>query len=191
MPWTARRHAAIRVEIPPEREGGPVTEKATLRRLAEWVFGGVVLVVDTVFTVIRVVVWRSRWKPALTALRRYNKVVLNPVILKRGGKTVTAVHHVGRTSGRPYVTPVWAERSGQSFFIHLPYGTDVDWCRNVLAGGGCVLEREGVRYDAVAPVIVPAAEAEPHLSSASRRMHRLFGVESYLRLDIAPGVQAD
>lgn len=74
-------------------------------------------------------------KPALTAVRRNNKFVLNPVILKRGGATVTAVHHVGRRSGKPYVTPVWADRAGRSFFVHLPYGTDVDWCRNVLAGG--------------------------------------------------------
>ena len=172
-------------------EGRAVTDRAVLRRVAERVYDGTVLVVDTVFTVVRVAVWRSRWKPALNAVRRYNKFVLNPVILKRGGATVTAVHHVGRSSGKAYVTPVWAERAGQSFFIHLPYGTDVDWCRNVLAGGGCILEQDGERYDVVAPVIVPAAEAEPHLSPASRRMHRLFGVRSYLRLDIASEAKVD
>jgi hypothetical protein len=71
---------------------------------------------------------------------------------------MTAVHHKGRKSGREYVTPVWAERVGQSFYIQLPYGTDVDWCHNVLADDGCTLENDGVRYDAVAPAIVPAAE---------------------------------
>lgn len=94
------------------------------------------------------------------------------------------VHHTGRRSARAYATPVWGERCGQLFLIQLPYGTGVDWCRNVLAAGGCVLEHHGVRYDAVAPVIVPAAEAAPHLPPATRRMQRLAGAESYLRLDM-------
>lgn len=191
MPTAARPTRRAGPISPVSDEGGAATGRSVLRQLAERVYDDAVLVVDTAFTVVRVAVWRSRWKPALTAVRRYNKSVLNPVILKRRGATVTAVHHVGRRSGKPYVTPVWAERAGQSFFVHLPYGTDVDWCRNVLAGGGCTLEQAGVRYDVVAPVVVPAAEAEPHLTPASRRMHRLFGVRSYLRLDVAPEAKVD
>lgn len=101
-------------------------------------------------------------------------------------KRTTAVHHTGRTSGRRYVTPVWAERVGRSVFIQLPYGTDVDWCRNVLAGGGCSLEHHGVRYHATAPTIVPATDVRPHLPPFPRTMQRLIGARSYLRLDIDP-----
>lgn len=146
-------------------------------------------------SVIRIAVWRSRWRPAIDALRRYNKKVGagtrvvpqgKPATSKKTGKRTTAVHHTGRRSGRRYVTPVWAERVGQSFLIQLPYGTDVDWCRNVLAGGGCAVEHDGARYDTIAPMIVPAAEARPHLPSATRRMQSLIGARSYLRLDINP-----
>lgn len=159
-------------------------------RRAAGVIGAIALgylVLQITGTAIRVLVWRSHWPPALAALARYNKVVTNrPAALKRAGKMVTLVHHTGRTSQRPYVTPVWAERSGRYFFIQLPYGSDADWCRNVVAHGGCGLERDGVLYDVVAPVIVPASEAAPHLPPFARRMHRLSDIRSYLRLELAP-----
>lgn len=107
-------------------------------------------------------------------------------MLGMGIHQVTAIHHTGRRSGTDYVTPVWAERIGQSFFIHLPYGTGMDWCRNILAAGGCAVEYDGTLYETAAAVIVPAAEAVPLLPAGMRRMDRLFGVESYLRLDITP-----
>lgn len=163
------------------------------RRRAARVFVGGVLgylaVKYVVSGVIRIVVWRWRWKPALDVMRRYNRLALrlHPAAVEKAAKTATVVHHTGRRSGRSYATPVWGVRCGQSFFIQLPYGTDVDWCRNLLAAGGCALEHHGVRYEAVAPVIVPAAEARPHLPPATRRMQRLIGAESYLRLDISPG----
>lgn len=139
--------------------------------------------------VTRVAVWRTGWRPGIDFFRRYNKRVGNRAALKvagRPGERMTAVHHTGRRSGRGYVTPVWAERVGQSFYIQLPYGADVDWCRNVLAEDGCTLEHDGVRYDMITPAILPAAEAVPLLPPGLRRMHRLAGVDSYLRLDIAP-----
>lgn len=162
-----------------------------MARLPAWVRWSLVglvgiVVVNLAANAVQVVVWRSGWRPGLDVIRRFNKMVRNPVVLKRTGKRITAVHHTGRKSGRDYVTPVWAEQSGSSFLIHLPYGIDVDWCRNVLAAGTCVLEHEGVRFDAVDPVIMPAADAVPLLSPLMRRMDRLIGVESYLRLDIGP-----
>lgn len=144
-------------------------------------------------SVVRIAVWRSAWQPAIDALRRYNKTVGvgtrvaphgTPATSKMASRRTATVHHTGRRSGRHYITPVWAERAGQSFFIQLPYGTDVDWCRNVHAGGGCTLEHKGVRYHTIAPMIVPAAVARPHLPPATRRMQRLIGARSYLRLDI-------
>jgi deazaflavin-dependent oxidoreductase (nitroreductase family) len=145
-------------------------------------------------SLIRIVVWRSHWKPGLDVLRRYNKAVMNPAALRAAGKKgsrTTAVHHVGRRSGRAYVTPVWAERDEERFFIQLPYGTDVDWCRNVLDAGRCVLEHDGVTYDAFAPVLVPAAEAAAHLPPATRRMQHFIGAESYLRLEIRASRSVD
>lgn len=150
---------------------------------------GVVVVFQLATTVLRVVVWRTHWRPGIDFFRRYNKLVENPRALRfagRSGERMTAVHHRGRQSGRRYITPVWAERVGKSFYIQLPYGINVDWCRNIMADDGCVLEHDGVRYHTAAPAIVPAAEAVLQLPPGLRRMQRLGGVDSYLRLEITP-----
>lgn len=162
----------------------PVWVKSSLVGLLGVV--GFFILVEMVTSVLLVVSSRTHWRPGLEFMRWYNKKVGNPVALKLQRKQVTAVHHTGRKSGKEYVTPVWAERVEDSFFIHLPYGTEVDWCRNVLAAGGCTVEHEGVRFGAAAPVIVPAAEALPILPERMRRMDQLMAVESYLRLDIIP-----
>lgn len=68
----------------------------------------------------------------------------------------------GRTSPRS-----GAERVGQLFVIQLPYGTDVDWCRNVIARRGRTLEHDGVRYHTSAPTIVPGTDDAPCIQTAS------------------------
>jgi deazaflavin-dependent oxidoreductase (nitroreductase family) len=71
-------------------------------------------------------------------LRRFTKHVMNPVTLRsagRGNYQYAALRHVGRKSGRPYVTPLAAEPVGGGFVIPLLYGEDTDWCRNLLAAG--------------------------------------------------------
>lgn len=146
---------------------------------------GSIVIAELVSTAVRFIVWRSHWQPALDVVRWLNKKT--PAMLKKPGTSVTVVHHRGRTSGREYATPVLAERVGPSFYIQLPYGTDVDWCHNVLAAGGCTLERgDGVRYETVNPVILPAAAVVRQLPRGMRAMQRLADIESYLRLDIVP-----
>jgi deazaflavin-dependent oxidoreductase (nitroreductase family) len=133
-------------------------------------------------------VWRSQWQPAIDALRWFNKKVQNPLTMRVAGKKnrdLVALHHTGRRSGKEYVVPVLAHRSGQSFLIPLSYGTNVDWLRNVQASGGCAIVRNGVRYATVAPAIVPMAEAARSLSSRRMRMFGLMGIESFVRLDIS------
>ncbi len=56
------------------------------------------------------------------------------------------IHHVGRRSGHAYATPVVAELSSDRFVIALPYGTGVDWYRNMLAAGRCTLTWQGQDY---------------------------------------------
>ena len=77
--------------------------------------GGLVVLLQLAMTVARFVVWRTRWRPGIEFFRRYNKLVENPAALKvagRAGEWMTAIHHKGRKSGRPYATPVWCERVG-------------------------------------------------------------------------------
>ncbi len=47
------------------------------------------------------------------------------------------------------------------------------------------IDHDGVRYDTVAPAIVPMTEAAPYLASRQRRVFGLLGVESFLRLEIS------
>jgi deazaflavin-dependent oxidoreductase (nitroreductase family) len=137
---------------------------------------------------VHIFIWRTRWQPGLDALRRYHRRVDQRQILRKAGgagQSAAVVHHTGRRSGRVYSTAVWAHRVGESFWVGLPYGTDVDWLRNVRAAGGCEIEHDGVRRRVVDPVVLPATELPAALGRA-RTMLRLMGVREALRVDIAP-----
>lgn len=168
------------------RGGGWGTVDAADRvRLVACVVGGAAFAF-ALPSLVHIVVWRTRWQPGLDALRWYHKNVDSGRVLKTAGKrqqTVAVVHHTGRRSGREYLTPVWAHRVGESFFIGLPYGTDVDWLRNVRAADGCGIEHDGVLHHAVAPVVLPVEHAPVELARTVR-MLRLMGVRSLLRVDI-------
>ena len=137
---------------------------------------------------IMVVVFRSKWRPAIDAVRHLNKAVINPLMLRMAGSEnwyASVVHHVGRSSGRPYATPVVITAVGDRLYIPLPYGSHADWCANVLAAGGCTALHRGEHLEATAPVIVPLEEAAPLISPRARRSFRLYGVDSFLRLDVS------
>lgn len=69
-----------------------------------------------------------------------------------------ALQHVGRRSGRTYVTPLSAYRLGDGFVLGVAY-PQVDWCRNVLAAGKCTLTGDGKQYALERPELIPAAQA--------------------------------
>lgn len=143
---------------------------------------------------LAVVVFRSQWPPAIDAVRHLNKAVLNPAMLRVAGSEhwyASIVHHVGRSSGKPYSTPVVVQQSGDQLYIPLPYGTRADWCANVRAAGGCTVEHKGRRLEATAPAIVPFAEAAPVLSPRLRRSFAMYGVDSFLRLTVANAEPTD
>lgn len=88
-------------------------------------------------------------------LARFNRVFANRII----GRVMArlpgfgAVHHRGRRSGREYRTPVKVFRRGDSYVVSLPYGSDSDWVKNVLAAGGCDLVTRGRRLQLVNPTV--------------------------------------
>jgi deazaflavin-dependent oxidoreductase (nitroreductase family) len=71
---------------------------------------------------------------------------------------LAALHHIGRRSGRTYMTPLSAYRLGDGFVLGVAY-PEVDWCRNVLAAGECTLTWNGKEYALERPELIPAAEA--------------------------------
>jgi hypothetical protein len=71
---------------------------------------------------------------------------------------LSALHHVGRRSGRAYVTPLSAYPLGDGFVLAVAYPY-VDWCENVLAAGKCTLTWNGKEYALEKPELIPAAQA--------------------------------
>jgi deazaflavin-dependent oxidoreductase (nitroreductase family) len=56
------------------------------------------------------------------------------------------VRHVGRKSGKPYETPLILAAVPEGFVAELTYGDRVDWYRNVVAAGRCVVVYRGRPY---------------------------------------------
>ena len=116
--------------------------------------------------------------------------VLNPVMRKLAGRKhmrmAAQIRHVGRRSGRPYVTPAGARLAGDRFVIPLTFGNQSDWSRNVRAAGGCTIKLEGTEYRAVEPELADRDQAAPVVRAAfgpaERAMFRMLGIRQYLLL---------
>ncbi|MFG1933222.1 nitroreductase family deazaflavin-dependent oxidoreductase [Mycobacterium sp. NPDC048908] len=129
-----------------------------------------------------------RWQvgPALDAVRRMNRSVTNPRVMRTAGtpQTQTSVmEHVGRNSGRSYQTPIDVIESPTTLLIALPYGTRADWLRNVQAAGSATVVVQGRRIDVTRPSIVATAEVADRIPKRTMRMLRLFGVGQFLQLE--------
>jgi deazaflavin-dependent oxidoreductase (nitroreductase family) len=56
------------------------------------------------------------------------------------------IRHVGRKSGRTYETPVILVQVPEGFIAELTYGENVNWYRNIVAAGGCVVVHHRREY---------------------------------------------
>jgi deazaflavin-dependent oxidoreductase (nitroreductase family) len=118
--------------------------------------------------------------------------LLNPLVGALAGRRfvplIARVHHVGRRSGRPYVTPTGAHVTVDTIVIPLSFGNVSDWARNVRAAGGCVVALGGKSYHGTQPRFVAAADAKPvvgqSFNAINRFMFRMFGIKQYLFLRI-------
>lgn len=121
------------------------------------------------------------------AVRTFNKHILNPLMMLVAGRRYSyaaVIHHTGRRSGRAYATPVVADRVEGGFIVPLPYGTGVDWLRNIQAAGAATLQVKGERYEVVKPEIIDAATAFPQVPANHARIWRRLGIEHYLELTV-------
>ena len=94
--------------------------------------------------------FRKRWVAA------FNLAVTNRITSRFAARLpgFGILTHVGRKSGRVYVTPVNVFRAPEGFLIALTYGRECEWVKNGLAAGGCELETRAVRYQLSASTIV-------------------------------------
>lgn len=144
------------------------------------VLGTVVGFVGFVFTAMR-----TRSPGMLGVVRRFNRAVTNRLQRRVAGKpgaSAALIQHVGRRSGRAYETPIGAFEIDDGFVVTLPYGSEADWVRNVLAAGSAVLVTQGETVPVDRPELVDVGEARDLFPASEQRIHRLFRVEQGLRL---------
>ena len=147
------------------------------------VAGSVVLVV-TATGIVFVTGMRAKSPVVVNGVRRLDRA-MRPLAIKSAGgvgASASVIHHIGRTSGRSYATPVGAVPIDEGFVIALPYGLSADWLRNVLASGSATIVHEGSTYDVDRPEVVPLSAVEDQFSPTDQRAHRLFGVDQCLRV---------
>lgn len=95
-------------------------------------------------------------------IARFNKVVTNRVQMLWAPRVApwAVVVHTGRRSGREYRTPVLAFTRGSQVTIALPYGSDTDWVRNLLAADGGTIVQKGRESRLTGPAVIAPDETE-------------------------------
>jgi len=110
---------------------------------------------------------------------RMNKRVFNPREIRRGMRPV--LHHVGRASGQPHLTPLDANPVDSGYVFTVVYGPKSDWVRNVMAAGEATLEIEGTLVRLTAPRLI-GREAVRQMEGV-RLPPGILNVNEYLRMD--------
>ena len=132
---------------------------------------------------------RQGWRPVVNLQRKVNRAVFNPRMLElanQPGGPTAIVHHTGRSSGRPYRTPVGAVPIDGGYVVAAVYGPGTDWIRNLLSGGPAQIEVAGQRSVIREARLVPIVEVSEAFSNGDRLAHRLFGVDDAVRLRTDP-----
>jgi hypothetical protein len=166
----------------------PDLEEVAVGKSLVRLIGATAMALTAVATVF-VVGMRTKSPAVVNRVRRFNRAVTNPRVLRSAGSpgaSASVVRHVGRISGRNYETPVGPFAVGDDFVIALPYGPGADWVRNVVASGFATLVHEGRTVPVDRPEVVPTAEVIRELPTSEQRTLRLFGVDQCLRVRPAP-----
>ena len=115
--------------------------------------------------------------------------LLNPLMVRLAGRRffpMAQIHHVGRRSGKAYVTPTSAHIRGDVLLIGLTFGNQSDWSRNVRAAGGCTVRLGGHTYRATSPEFISWADDGALIASGFnpvlRAGFRVLGIRQFLRL---------
>lgn len=119
--------------------------------------------------------WRIR-----PFVNRYVNPITQPIARRLPGFAILT--HRGRTSGRTYRTPINVFRRGDDYLFFLTYGSDVQWVKNVLAGGSCSIETRGRVVQLVEPELIDDPELRPAPAHVRFLERRIAGVTQYLRM---------
>jgi deazaflavin-dependent oxidoreductase (nitroreductase family) len=136
-------------------------------------------------------------KPAATTkrerllnwIRYFNKRYFNRLTLyltRRGRGPFSIITHTGRKSGNTYNTPVLATFLGDDIFIPLSYGNQVDWLKNVLVEGGCILQKRDTFLTLVQPRVIPKEAAMEKLPPNRRRLFQHADLKEFVWMRVIP-----
>jgi len=104
---------------------------------------------------------------------------------RRAGRQHSAtalLTHVGRRTRKTYQTPLGAQPHGDGFVVSLPYGSQTDWCRNVVAAGMCELTWKGQTYELERPEIISGSQVFPAFPVWQRILLQGGGIRDFLWL---------
>lgn len=149
---------------------------------------GTVLVAIGGIGAVYVLGMRARSRLVIGPLVRFQRAVINPRQLRSAGAPgsyASIIRHIGRTSGRPYETPVGVVATEGGFLIGIVYGSGTNWLRNVLASGTATIVHEGRTYRVDRPEVVPMRTVAGHFGPSDQRGFRFLGVDEALRLQQA------
>lgn len=148
-------------------------------------FAGGLVVLGILLWGVLLVSIRTGFGPVLDFIRRMNRRVTNPKVMKKAGMPgsgAAVVQHEGRVTGALYATPVAVAETDSGFAIALPYGTRPDWLKNVMASGRARLIHQGATFESRAPLVVSDGSADRFFSSRELRVNRLYGIDQVLVL---------
>lgn len=114
---------------------------------------------------------------------KINKRVFNPIELRRGKRPTLT--HVGRSSGKEYVTPLDAHPVEGGYMFILVYGSKSDWVQNILASGTATLTKGGDTLELANPRVVSPDVALPLLGADVKVPSGLIKIEEFLQMDLA------
>jgi deazaflavin-dependent oxidoreductase (nitroreductase family) len=94
--------------------------------------------------------------PRIHVLRPFTTRIVNPLLIHIAGwmPSFAILTHVGRTSGTTYRTPINVFRRGDHYNFALTYGSDVQWLKNIMAAGGCMMRTRGRDIRLVEPELI-------------------------------------
>jgi hypothetical protein len=79
---------------------------------------------------------------------------------------------------------VVAIRVDDGYVVSLPYGSDRDWVKNVLAAGSCGLERGGRHLELTQPSVLRGGDGMVLVPALMRAGLRALRVTEFLRLSL-------
>jgi deazaflavin-dependent oxidoreductase (nitroreductase family) len=109
---------------------------------------------------------------------------LGPLARPMAGKgwlpLYAVLHHIGRTSGKAYATPVVALRTPDGFIVPLPFGDATQWARNLFAAGRGSLTWSGREHAIGEPRVIDHAEASVYLPMLVRFLAARLGLRQFV-----------